>query len=123
MSRTGANPFLEKLVMICAENLAHASGLKTPSVACVDVAALTHSAYHRLSARPDFQEMQSLLAAATKNIAATSVMPLEVQRASRERENTLRHQYVIYKTNAGWLRPVARFLRNFTRRLLRAVRR
>ena len=123
MSRTGANPFLEKMVTICAENLAYASGLKTPSVACVDVAALTHSAYHRLSARPDFQEMQSLLDAATKNIAATSVMPLEVQRASRERENTLRHQYVIYKTNTGWLRPVARSLRNFTRRLLRNFRR
>lgn len=123
MSRTGANPFLEKLVTICAENLAYASGLKTASAACVNMAALTHSAYHRLSARPDFQEMQSLLDAATKNIAATSDMPLEVQKASRERENSLRHQYLIYKTNAGWLRPVARSLRNLLRRLLHAFRR
>ena len=120
MSRAGVNPFLEKLVTICSENFAYANNLDRPTVACVDIAALTHSAHHRISPRPDLIQMQFLLEAAAKKIAAGSETPQKVLEAAAVRANNLRHQYFIYKTNAGWLRPVARSLRNFSQRLLRA---
>ncbi len=62
--RTGPNPFLERLVLICAENLAAVLGHNEPPVEVLDVAALTHSAIHRLSPHPDIERMCQAVRAA-----------------------------------------------------------
>lgn len=122
MSRAGVNPFLEKLVTICAENLAHASGLAAPDTACVDIAALTHSAYHRLSGQVNLDHMKAILRRAAQRIASQSVSPLVVLEHAKVREDILRHQYIMYVANAGWLRPATRPVRNILRHLRQLFR-
>lgn len=117
MSRAGANPFLEKLVTICAENLASANGLAVPDTACTDIAALTHSAYHRLSGQSGLEDMRKVLRKAAQRIADQSTAPLVVLDRAKVREDILRHQYIMCVANAGWLRPATRPLRNILRRL------
>src|SRR6202042_750222 len=53
MSRASVQPFLEKLVTISSENLAHATGEMVPQQVHVDIAALVHGADARVSRKPD----------------------------------------------------------------------
>lgn len=122
MSRTGANPFIEKLVTICAENIALANGLAVPNAACVDIAALTHSAYHRFSGQSNLEQMRKILRGAAQRIASQSNAPQVVLEHAKVREDILRHQYVMCVANAGWLRPATRPLRNTLRRLRQLFR-
>lgn len=116
MSRTGPNPFLERLVLICAENIAAVLGQREPSRDVLDVAALTHSAHHRLSPRPDIERMCQAVRIAGQKLAAQSPQSDVMQRAEA-RIQSLRHQYLIQKHNVNWARPIARAVRNFGRRL------
>lgn len=122
MSRIGKNPFLEKLVTICAENLAYASGLTAPDTACMDVASLTHSAYHRLSGEVNLDRMNGILRRAAQSIASQSVCSLIVMERAKVREDILRHQYLLHVANADWLRPATRAIRNILRRLRQLFR-
>jgi glycosyltransferase involved in cell wall biosynthesis len=56
-SRTGSNPFQQKLVVIAAENLAAAVGAPKPDRNHWDIAALVHGAYQRASPHPDIESM------------------------------------------------------------------
>lgn len=116
MSRSGPNPFLERLVLLCAENLAATLGQTEPSRAVLDVAALTHSALHRLSPRPDLEAMCTAVQAAGERIAAAAPQSDVPQRTANRIVN-LRHQYLIQKHNVSWARPIARKLRAIGRRL------
>lgn len=116
MSRTGPNPFLERLVLICAENLAHAAGRDPAERDVLDVAALTHSAFHRLSAKPQIERMCAVVQAAAAGIQAAAGAGDVAERAEA-RIQSLRHQYLLHRHDAQWLRPVARFLRAIKRRL------
>lgn len=116
MSRTGPNPFLERLVLICAENLAAVLGQSRPSREVMDVAALTHSAFHRLSPRPDIDRMCDAVRMAGEKIAAQSPQSDVAQRAETKVQN-LRHQHLIRKHNMNWARPIARAVRDFGRRI------
>ncbi|MNL34131.1 hypothetical protein D3C87_1560870 [compost metagenome] len=116
MSRTGPNPFLERLVLICAENLAAVLGYKEPPVEVLDVAALTHSALHRLSPHPDIERMCQAVRAAGEKLATESPNS-DVPRRVASRIESLRHQYLIQKHNMHWVRPIARRLRDFGRQL------
>jgi len=116
MSRTGPNPFLERLVLICAENLAAVLGQAQPSREVMDVAAMTHSAFHRLSSRPDIDRMCNAVRMAGQKIAAQSPQSDVAQRTEVKIQN-LRHQYLIRKHNMNWARPLARAVRDFGRRL------
>jgi cellulose synthase/poly-beta-1,6-N-acetylglucosamine synthase-like glycosyltransferase len=111
MSRTGPNPFLDKLVTICAENLALANGLDEPDAACVDAAAMTHSAFHRLSRRPDIERMCATILSAGNRIAREEGTLHIVQRAE-ERVGILRYQFMMHRTKTSWLKPVARRARS-----------
>lgn len=104
MSRTGPNPFLDKLVTICAENLAFANGLSAPTQDSIDAAAFTHSAPHRLSRRPNLKRMQQLVQQAAENIAASSATP-SVRQRGQERAEILKYQFMLHRTRAGWLKP------------------
>lgn len=116
MSRAGSNPFLDKLVMLCAENLAYANGIAPGDSTCLDVAALTHSANHRLSARPDIDRMCGLVATAGEHIACACVCP-EVLSRSVDRQRILRYQYLLLRGRAHWARPAFRLLRSLGKRL------
>ncbi len=70
MSRTGDNPFLDKLIVIAAENIAWWCGLDAPDQACHDAAALAHAAYSRLSAQADIEAITARAHAASRAIAA-----------------------------------------------------
>jgi glycosyltransferase involved in cell wall biosynthesis len=119
MSRDGPNPFLEKVVMICAENLAFANGLATPDSACIDVAALTHLALHRMSEKPDLSTMCKRIQVAAESIWAATSTTSSLRPRFDERTafwvRNLRHQYAFQLGQPEWTKPV-------TRPVLRALR-
>ncbi len=115
MSRTGPTPFIDKLVTICAENLAFANSLSRSNQDSVDAAAFTHSAYHRLSRRPNLKRMQQLVLQAAENIAQSSSTP-SVRQRGQERADILKYQFMLYRTNADWLKLWLRKVRSFLRK-------
>ena len=46
MSRLGRSPFVERVLLISAESLAHAAGALRPTELHRDIAALIHRAFH-----------------------------------------------------------------------------
>jgi hypothetical protein len=125
MSREGPNPFLDKVVAICAENLAYANGLQVPDDACINAASLTHVAMHKLSGKPDLAAMCGRIEGAAKSIWASTAATPRVWPRFNERTafwvNNLRHQYAFQFGQPDWAkpvtRPVARALRGAARRL------
>lgn len=113
MSRTGPNPFLDRLVTIGAENLAFANGLQAPNDATTDVAALTHSAFHRLSKRPDIEAMSAVIENAGEKFAVDC---FGVTSRATERIRILRYQWNIYRSNSQWARPILRKVRDVGRK-------
>jgi glycosyltransferase involved in cell wall biosynthesis len=92
MSRTGPNPFLEKLITIGAENLAFANGLAEPDAACRETVALMNAAYHAVSGTIALAEMEKLITGAARAIEAGS--PGEsLEAARREALLNLRHHH------------------------------
>jgi len=117
MSRQGPNPFLEKLLLICAENLSAALGMDGPSADLQDVAALTHTSYRHLSKHPDLARMCSLVRAAAQRIHL-SAPSSDVLERGEGRVAALHYQYLLYRLNIGWHRPLVRFARNLGARLV-----
>jgi cellulose synthase/poly-beta-1,6-N-acetylglucosamine synthase-like glycosyltransferase len=72
LSRTGQNPFQEKLVLISAENLAHATGDMAPLQRHRDVAALIHRAFHAVSANADIEQLCGIVNEAGNRVAASA---------------------------------------------------
>lgn len=108
MSRIGPNPFLDRLVSLSAENLAFANGLTKPNPTMVDVAALTHSAFHRLSKRPNVLAMTEVVKSAGRGIDAHD--PRITARVA-ERVKILQYQWMMHRTGADWARPFLRSIR------------
>jgi len=98
MSRTGPNPFLEKLVLVCSENIAHSIGSSEVSPEIVDIAALTHSAIQYISPHPDLMKMVQVLLDAGHRIAKASPNSDVLQRLE-ERINILHRQYFGHLNN------------------------
>jgi glycosyltransferase involved in cell wall biosynthesis len=71
MSRVGQSPFQEKVLLISAENLAHAAGEAGPGQAHRDIAALTHRAFYALSSEPDIEQLCGIVQAAGNRIASS----------------------------------------------------
>ena len=80
MSRDGVNPFIDRLVTISAENLAWIVGQHTSDQHCVDIAALIHGAYPRLSSRPDLKAIRSYLLEAADKVSTLYAAPKEILR-------------------------------------------
>jgi hypothetical protein len=68
MSRTGENPFLDKLLLICAENISFAAGFPTSNVHAADAAALVHAAPGHLSKAPNIKAIFALVRCAAMSI-------------------------------------------------------
>jgi glycosyltransferase involved in cell wall biosynthesis len=117
MSRTGHNPFLDKLVKICSENLSHVLSVPETTPAINDVAALTHSAFHKLSKKPNLTKMKKAVIDAGQTIAKQYHDP-EIQAAIDTHINILRHQYLHYQLKRFHLWPVAKH----TYRIYKSIR-
>lgn len=115
MSRTGSNPFIDKLVTICAENLAFANGLNKATQDAIDAAAFTHSAHHRLSRHPNLKRIQLLVLQAAENVARASDAP-NVRLRGQERADILKYQFMLYRTKTEWLKPWLSKARSFIRK-------
>ena len=77
MSRIGPSPFKRRLVMICAENIAAATGLPSNDSSIRAIAALTHGEDSELQQRPDFARMKDILLKAINGLgSADALVPL-----------------------------------------------
>jgi hypothetical protein len=114
MSRAGPNPFIDRLVTICSENLALANGQMTVDPVTTNVAALTHSAFHRLSKKFDVTAMCMAIENAAKVQSNNSP---EIMARANERIRNLQYQAIIFKTNLKWLPRILRKLRHLSRRI------
>lgn len=113
MSRAGPNPFLDRLVTLSAENLALANDQDQVDTVVLDVAALTHSAFHRLSKRPDLRAMVQVINVASQRIAPHDPV---VQARAAERVSILRYQWMMHRTGSEGVRPMLRKIRAAVRR-------
>ncbi len=117
MSRAGPNPFLEKLVLLCAENLAYCSGDGVPSRDIKDIAALTHGAVHLLSPAPNLKRMAAIVSEAGRRCVRLDDPACDVVDRAKQRNNSLSHQYFLYRHNVGFIRSVLRFVRKVKRKI------
>ena len=117
MSREGFQPFLEKLVTISSENLAHAVGHATPQQIHIDIAALIHGAQARVSPKPDVGAMCAVFAEAGHGIASGRIGPKLAQRVANAQAQ-IRHRLLIRRPGGRMVWRTARTLRNHLRRLL-----
>ena len=115
MSRTGENPFADRLVTIASENLALSAGLDRPNEHAINIAALAHQVDQRLSSPRNLAAMIDLLKKAGAPMARE--MP-EVQALIDERIRILRYQWTIKQTHTGWAIPALRKIRDVARAAL-----
>jgi len=121
MSRAGAQPFLERLVTISSENLAHACGAMVPEQVHVDIAALIHDADVRVSHKPDAEAMYAVIAEAGRKISGGRLRPELAQRIQNAQVR-VRHRLILRQPGLGLARRAARAVRGRLRRLMLAAR-
>ena len=92
MSRATHRPFVDKLVLISAENLAAAVGESAPAMLHHDIAALTHGAFELMSRAPDIEGMCETVEHAGARIHARAPGS-DVPRRVAERIKSLRRRY------------------------------
>jgi len=61
LCRTGINPFLDRVINICSENLAYSSDYKFPDKLYKNVAALAHGASWKVEGFPNFRLIYEML--------------------------------------------------------------
>jgi Glycosyl transferase family 2 len=121
MSRAGAQPFLERLVTISSENLAHATGAEAPQQIHVDIAALVHGAEVPVSRGIDVKRMCDVIADAGYRIAGGQPGPELAQRIARAQVH-LRHRLMLRQPAYGLVWRTVRAVRGRLRRLMLAAR-
>jgi Glycosyl transferase family 2 len=121
MSRDGAQPFVQKLVIISSENLAHATGAELPQQVHIDIAALVHGAEKRVSQKPDIDRMNAVIAEAGHRIGEGQLGPELAQRIANAQAK-IRHRLMLRQPVYGWMWRTARTARGHLRRLMLAAR-
>ena len=121
MSRAGARPFLEKLVTISAENLAHASGAVAPQQIHRDIAALIHQAESGTLHKLDAAAMCAVVAEAGRRIGGGAPEPELAQRIVLV-QTLIRRRLAMRRPAYGWMWRTARTIRGRFRRLGQAAR-
>jgi hypothetical protein len=121
MSRVSAQPFLEKLVTISSENLAHATGAAAPQQVHVDIAALVHGAEARVSPKLDPESLCAVLAEAARRIGDGQVGPELAQRVASA-QSQIRHRVMLRRPALRLAWRAARAVRAQLRRLIPATR-
>jgi hypothetical protein len=93
MSRVGPSPFRSRLIKICSENIAAASGHAPDDPDIHAIAALTHGDAAGIPQCPDFTRMESILLASIDHPACESVArPLRQDAVAR-----------VQAMKAGWM--------------------
>jgi hypothetical protein len=105
MSRRPAPAFLDRILLIGAENLAHWAGLPEPDAACRDGVALLNGGVEQLSERADLGAIRARFEAAGAAIAARSPSPALAARRA-EIDAMLRHRYRLARGMPGWAVPL-----------------
>lgn len=111
MSRVSHNPFLEKVILICAENIAFWNGLPEPDHACHDAAALTHGAYERLSAQAEISEILAVIQKAAAAMSAAN-QGADIAGRCQITLHHVRNQYRIHRMIPPVLRGIIPWARN-----------
>jgi hypothetical protein len=117
MSRAGGRPFLEKLVTISSENLAHAIGTTTPQQVHLDIAALVHGAELRVLQKADVDRMCAAVVEAGHGIGGGQLQP-ELARRITQVQNQIRHLIMLRKPAYGWVWRKVRTIGGRVRRLM-----
>jgi hypothetical protein len=115
ISRVSAHLFLEKLVTISSENLAHATGVTVPQQVHIDIAALVHGAEARVSRKPDLQAMCAVVAEAGHRIGSGRVGPELAQRIALAQVQ-IRRRLMLRQPTLGWMWRTAGRVRRHLRR-------
>ena len=117
MSREGVNPFMEKLVLISAENLAAAStGEAKPQAVHFDIACLVHGMPEKMSKKVNIEVMCAVLAKAGNNIFGDRSFGAEESPVAVWTRN-VRRSYTIHKHGLQDLRNMVGRVRIKLRRL------
>lgn len=121
MSRERAQPFKQKLVTICSENLAYASGASAPQQVHLDIAAIVHSAETLISPKPDFHSMCAVIARAGNTIAGGRPRP-ELADRIEQAHARLRHRFRLRRPAYRRAWGAARRIGGHLRRLMPVAR-
>jgi hypothetical protein len=121
ISRASARPFLDKLVTISSENLAHATGTPAPQQIHVDIAARIHGAEMPPARRLDVQRMSAVIADAGYGIGGGKPGP-ELLRRIRRAALRLRHRLMLRRPAYNLVWQTARAVRVHLRRFMPAGR-
>lgn len=117
MSREGVNPFMEKLILISAENLAAAStGVPQPQPVHRDIACLAHGEPHKMSLGADIEAMCTAITEAGNSIFGDCRFESDDDPVAFWCRN-LRHHFAIHRYKLNGARSVARSVRTTLRRL------
>ena len=120
MSRVGPSPFKRRLVMICAENVAAATGLPSNDPSIRAIALLTHGEVTELQQRPDFARMRDILLDAINGLGSgDAVMALRQDAISRV--EAMKAGWMIRNTPAYPLLHQAGPLKSMAKRLWRLI--
>lgn len=69
--RDRANPFLDRFINISAENIAWVLGREAQDETLIDLSALAHGAYHRVSPKPSLSRMEEDVNEMARRLAET----------------------------------------------------
>jgi glycosyltransferase involved in cell wall biosynthesis len=92
--RTGLNPFRERVMNLCAENLAWASGRAASDPVITDIAALAHYVPNKLSPHPNFKAMRSVLQEAAWNVAGPLNGKTQMDKEIKRRYRSIKYNYM-----------------------------
>lgn len=116
MSRDGVNPFMEKLILISAENLAAAStGVPEPQPVHRDIACLAHGQPDKMSRDADIEAMCAAIVMAGKSIFGDRSFDPDSDPVAFWCRN-LRHHFAIHRYKLKGAQTVVRSVRTALRR-------
>lgn len=123
MSRTGLNPFLNRLIRISAENIAWYSGRDIESPEVVAISKLAHAVYEGIPRRIRFSRIEAVIKDAATSIIQMSGVPSNtLDPLIKMRIAMLQYHYYQYRTG-GWVRRLLgqrleRQIRSLARRII-----
>jgi glycosyltransferase involved in cell wall biosynthesis len=123
MSRTGLNPFLNRLIRISAENIAWYSGRDIESPEVIATSKLAHAVYEGIPRGIRFSRIEAVIKDAATSIIQKSGVPSNtLDQLIKMRITMLQYHYYQYRTG-GWVRKLLgqrleRQIRSLARRII-----